>query len=48
MRLGTKGAPYVINQEEAALVQRIFQMYVQSGFSINAIAQQLTSERVPT
>src|SRR5262249_28288707 len=48
VRLGTKGAHYVINQEEASLVQRIFQMYVHDGFSINAIAQQLTMERVPT
>jgi site-specific DNA recombinase len=48
VRLETKGAHYIIKQEEATLVQRIFQMYVQSGFSINAIAQQLTRERVPT
>ncbi len=48
MRLETKGAHYVINQEEATLVQHIFQMYVQGGVSINAIAQQLPSERVPT
>ena len=48
VRLETKGAHYVINQDEASLVQRIFQMYVQSGVSINAIAQQLTRERIPT
>jgi len=48
VRLGTKGAYYVINQEEATLVQRIFQMYVYSGLSMNAIARQLTSERIPT
>jgi site-specific DNA recombinase len=41
VRLETKGAHYVINQEEAALVQRIFQMYVQDGLSMTAIVQQL-------
>jgi len=44
----SKGGHYEICPEEATLVQRIFQMYVQSGFSINAIAQQLTRERIPT
>lgn len=43
-----KGGTYEIDPEEAALVHRIFQMYVQEGLSINAIAQQLTRARVPT
>ena len=41
VRFEIKGAHYVINQEEAALVQRIFQMYVQDGLSMTAIVQQL-------
>ena len=48
VRFEIKGAHYVINQQEAALVQRIFQMYVQGGLSMTAIAQQLTQERIPS
>jgi recombinase len=47
-QLENRGAHYDINEEEAALVQRIFAMYVHGGFSTNAIAQELTLERVPT
>ena len=41
-------ASYEIDPEEAAVVQRIFQMYVQEELSINAIAQELTRARIPT
>jgi site-specific DNA recombinase len=44
----TGGGHYILNQEEAHLVQRIFHMCVQSGLSTHAIAERLTRERVPT
>jgi site-specific DNA recombinase len=44
----SKGASYAIDPEEAALVQRIFRLYVQEGKSLYAIAQQLTQDRIPT
>ena len=43
-----KGAHYEINPEEAALVRRIFQLYVQDGLSLYAIARQLTQAGIPT
>ena len=43
-----KGAHYEVHHEEAALVQRIFQLYVAGGLSQDAIAAQLTREGVPT
>jgi site-specific DNA recombinase len=43
-----KGAHYEIHPEEAALVQRIFHLYVQDRLSLFAIAQQLTREGIPT
>jgi site-specific DNA recombinase len=45
---GDKGAHYVIHPDEAALVQRIFRLYVQEGLSLYAIACQLTREGIPT
>jgi site-specific DNA recombinase len=43
-----KGAAYEVDPGEAALVQRIFRLYVQEGLSQEAIATQLTWENVPT
>lgn len=43
-----KGAAYEVDPGEAALVQRIFRLYVQEGLSQEAIAIQLTRENVPT
>jgi site-specific DNA recombinase len=43
-----KGAHYEIHPEEAALVQRIFHLYVQDGLSLAAIAQHLTRDGIPT
>jgi site-specific DNA recombinase len=43
-----KGAHYEVHPEEAALVQRIFQLYVDGGRSVEAIAALLTGEGVPT
>jgi site-specific DNA recombinase len=39
---------YVIDEEEAALVRRIFTLYVEGGHAMLAIARQLTLERLPT
>jgi site-specific DNA recombinase len=44
---GIKGACYTVEPDEAALVQRIFALYVEQGWSQDAIAQQLTREGVP-
>jgi site-specific DNA recombinase len=43
-----KGAHYEVHPEEAALVQRIFQLYVEGGRAIHAIAALLTAEGIPT
>ncbi len=43
-----KGAHYEVHPEEAALVQRIFRLYVEQGVSRDAIAALLTAEAVPT
>jgi site-specific DNA recombinase len=43
-----KGAHYEINPEEAALVERIFRMYVNDGLSLKEIARQLTRDKVPS
>jgi site-specific DNA recombinase len=41
-----KGAHYEIDPEEAALVQRIFRLYVEGGRSVEAIAALLTHEGI--
>jgi site-specific DNA recombinase len=43
-----KGAHYEVRPEEAALVQRIFRLYVEGGRAIHAIAALLTAEGIPT
>src|SRR5712691_2925642 len=43
-----KGAHYEVHPDEAALVQRIFWLYVEGGRSMYAIAALLTSEGIPT
>jgi len=43
-----KGAHYEVHPEEAALVLRIFRLYVEEGISRDAIAARLTAEGVPT
>jgi site-specific DNA recombinase len=47
-RKGDKGACYVPHPEEAALVQRIFRLYVEERYSVDAIAALLTVEGIPT
>jgi len=42
-----KGAHYEVHPEEAALVQRIFRLYVEEGHARDAIAALLTAEGVP-
>ena len=42
-----KGAAYEVHPGEAALVQRIFRLYVQERLSQEAIAAQLTSGKRP-
>src|SRR5712691_168878 len=42
-----KGAHYEVHPEEAALVQRIFRLYVEGGHARDAIAALLTAEGVP-
>jgi site-specific DNA recombinase len=43
-----KGAHYEVHPDEAALVQRIFRLCVEGGYSTYAIAALLTREGVPT
>jgi site-specific DNA recombinase len=43
-----KGAHYAVHAEEAAIVQRIFQLYVTGGLSQWAIAEKFTQEGIPT
>src|SRR5262249_1366472 len=43
-----KGAHYEVDPEEAALVRRIFRLYVDGGRSLEAIAALLTAEGIPT
>src|SRR5262249_7259055 len=43
-----KGAHYEVHPEEAALVQRIFRLYVEGSRAIHAIAALLTAEGIPT
>jgi site-specific DNA recombinase len=43
-----QGAHDEINLEEAALVERIFRMYVDDGLSLKEIARQLTRDKVPS
>lgn len=45
---GDRGGCYRVDPEEAALVQRIFRLYVQDGLSLYAIAAHLTREGIPT
>jgi len=44
----SQGAHYEVHPEEAALVQRIFQLYVEGGRALDAIAALLTQEGIPT
>ena len=48
MKHNDKGAHYEVHPEEAALVQRIFRLYVEGGRSVEAIAALLTAEGIPT
>ncbi|HEY5864682.1 MAG TPA: recombinase family protein, partial [Candidatus Tectomicrobia bacterium] len=48
VRTETELPHYEIVPEEAALVRRIVDMYVKEGLPMNAIAKQLTCERIPT
>jgi len=48
VRHADKGAHYEVHPEEAALVQRIFHLYVTGGLSQDAIAALLTAESIPT
>jgi site-specific DNA recombinase len=43
-----KGAHYEVHPEEAALVQRIFRLYLENDFSIERLAALLTREGIPT
>ncbi len=43
-----KGGHYEVHPEEAAVVARIFRLYVTEGWSLKAIAAQLSAEHVPT
>jgi site-specific DNA recombinase len=43
-----KGAHYVVCDEEAAVVKRIFEWYVTEGLSQEAIARRLTEDGIPT
>jgi len=43
-----KGAHYEVHPEESKVVQRIFQLCVEGGYSVYAIAALLTQEGVPT
>jgi site-specific DNA recombinase len=45
-RPGADGAEWVINEPEAGIVRRIFQMYA-DGRSLKAIAMQLNTEQIP-
>ena len=46
------GAPgqarYAIHPQEADIVRRIFQLYVEEGLSMEAIARDLTAQQIPT
>lgn len=42
-----KGAHYEIDEAEAALVRRIFDLYVHHGYALTALARLLTAEGVP-
>ena len=43
-----KGAHYEVHPDEAALVQRIFRLYVEGGRSLKDLAALLTTEGIPT
>src|SRR5262245_15542911 len=43
-----KGAHYEVHPEEAAVVQRIFRLYVEGERSVDTIAALLTQEGIPT
>src|SRR5262249_40347369 len=43
-----KGPHYEVHPEEAALVQRIFRLYIENDFSIERLAALLTREGIPT
>jgi len=44
----TEDTRYEIHEREAEVVKQIFHMLVEEGYSIGAIARQLTQDRVPT
>src|SRR6516162_9603930 len=44
----TSAAYYEVIEPEAAVVRRVYEMYTQQGFSINAIARLLNEEQIPT
>ncbi len=44
----TADAYYGVLESEAAVVRRVFALYTQEGYSINAIAHLLNEEQVPT
>jgi site-specific DNA recombinase len=41
-------AQYQIDEEQARVVRRIFELYVSGGISLSAIARQLTEQGIPT
>jgi site-specific DNA recombinase len=41
-------AQYQIDEEQARVVRRIFELYVSGGMSLSAIARQLTKQGIPT
>jgi site-specific DNA recombinase len=43
-----KGAHFEVDAEEAALVARIFRLYVEEGLAQHGICRLLTQERIPT
>jgi site-specific DNA recombinase len=44
----TGQARYEIHPQEADIVRRIFQLYVEEGLSMEAIARDLTAQQIPT
>jgi site-specific DNA recombinase len=48
VRYVDKGGHYEVHPEEAAIVTRIFRLYVTEGCSLKAIAAQLSAEHIPT